>query len=492
MSKQLDWLVDLLHGSDAVDEFVAIEREGGVAELHHHAPARERAERAGPPRTRRSIDRRHIDLTLYRDVRRGRGSARLRVAGAMSRPDMARFVDQAARRAARSLEPAWSLPPPAAPARVDVADALLPRDLMGAALALQGQLDDLVGARSAGDRMELMLRGLRVDAARDRLTVRTSRGFVHVFDETMLSVTMVLAARDAGPVEPGVQPGVEITRVRGRRVADLDLGGAIVRAARHLNDRRRAEPTPPGRYDLVLSDSALTPDAVTEMSRGLHAWHEPERHASEQRSMGAAPGAAEYGWFGPLVAQADARMVREGLARYLPGQSIYRDKPDPSADFLTLASDGALPFGLLSQPVGAQGEPVRRFTLVERGVAAGLALDLREAALRGVTANGGVRNLHVAPGSTPEDALHQPGALPLLHAVALDWLEIDTRSGELVAALGLGYRQSGPGTATPVTGGVIRGNVFELWARARLAANEVRAGWYRGPGAVRFGDVRIS
>jgi predicted Zn-dependent protease len=280
--------------------------------------------------------------------------------------------------------------------------------------------------------------------------------------------------------------------VRGRRVADLDLGGALARAARHLSDRRRAEPTPPGRYDLVLSDSALTPEAVTEMSRGLHAWYESEQHYPGHRSARTVRDAAEYGWFGPLVAQADARVVREGLARYLPGQSIYRGRPDASADLLTVASDGALPFGLLSQPVGAQGEPVRRFTLVERGVAAGLALDLREAALLGVMANGGVRNLHVAPGSTPADALHQPGALPVLHAVALDWLEIDTRSGDLVAALGLGYRQSGPGTTTPVTGGVIRGNVFELWAGARLAAEYVTAGWYRGPAAVRFGGVRIS
>jgi predicted Zn-dependent protease len=485
MSEQLDWLVDLLHGSVAVNEFVAIEREGSVAALHHHAPARKPAgaERTGPPRTRRSIEGRHIDLTVYRDVRRGRGSSRLRVAGSMSRPDMAQLVDQAAKRAARSLEPAWSLPPPAAPARVDVADAALPRDLMSAALALEEQLHDLLGKHD-DDRVDLMLRGLRVDAARDRVTVRTSRGFMHVFDQTMLSMAMVLAARDAGQVEPGMQPGVDSIRVRGRRVADLDLGGAIGRAARHLSDRQRAEPTPPGRYDLVLSDSALTPDAVTEMSRELHAWHEPEHQPLR--------GAAEYGWFGPLVAQADARVVREGLARYLPGQPIYRGRPDPSADLLTVASDGALPFGLLSQPVGAQGEPVRRFTLVERGVAAGLALDLREAALRGVMANGGVRNLHVAPGSTPEDALHQPDALPLLHAVAIDWLEIDTRSGELVAALGLGYRQSGAGAKTPVTGGVIRGNVFELWAGARLAANEVTAGWYRGPGAVRFGDVRIS
>ena len=42
---------------------------------------------------------------------------------------------------------------------------------------------------------------------------------------------------------------------------------------------------------------------------------------------------------------------------------------------------------------------MRRWTLVERGVAAGLALSPREAALRGRNPNGGVRNLVVETGA---------------------------------------------------------------------------------------------
>src|SRR5690606_34596868 len=122
-----DALVALLHDRDAVDEFVAIERRGSAAELHRqHAGSR----------TRRDVDRHHIDLMLHRDVRRGRGSTRVRMSGAVSAPDMARLIDQATGRAARNLEPAWSLPPPAAPARVDVADPALPENLMDAAVAL--------------------------------------------------------------------------------------------------------------------------------------------------------------------------------------------------------------------------------------------------------------------------------------------------------------------------------------------------------------------
>src|SRR5690606_17040714 len=88
----------------------------------------------------RQVEERVIDVAVFRDVRRGRGCARLRIAGDV---DPGALVSEAAVRAAHAVGPAWSLPPPAAPARVDVADPALAseRDLSEAVRDVHGQLE---------------------------------------------------------------------------------------------------------------------------------------------------------------------------------------------------------------------------------------------------------------------------------------------------------------------------------------------------------------
>jgi len=230
----------------------------------------------------------------------------------------------------------------------------------------------------------------------------------------------------------------------------------LLAAARRLGDLARAAPLAPGRYALALTGPALT---------------EP-------------PG-AEFGWFAPIVAHADGATARRGLTRYLPGQSIFPDGAT-SGDPITIASDGALDFGTASEPFGELGEPVRRFELVDRGVAAGLALDLREAGLRDVAPNGGVRNLVVAPGTLAERDELAPGSAPLLQLVALRALDTDLGSGAFAAAVELAYLDG-----APVTGGLVRGNVYDLLAGARLSAATEFHGWYRGPRAIRTGATEV-
>ena len=72
-----------------------------------------------------------------------------------------------------------------------------------------------------------------------------------------------------------------------------------------------------------------------------------------------------------FVPQADAATERQGLARYREHAPIV-EGADTVSEPLTIESDGARAYGLASEPLGEEGGAVRRFPLVQRGIAAGL------------------------------------------------------------------------------------------------------------------------
>ena len=218
-----------------------------------------------------------------------------------------------------------------------------------------------------------------------------------------------------------------------------------------------------------------------------------------------------YGFFAPLVFHADGGRARLGLGRHQPGQQLRdhrTNQPEratatagdcwpvaPSnaaaaiGDPLTISSDGARPFGWHSAPFGDLGEPVRRFDLVRDGVVADLALDLCEAALRGQSPNGGVRDLVVSPGAAPATELMVAGARPLVIASQVRWLEWDPRSGTLALELGAGHLLRGT-TRTAVAGGALTGDAIALLHSARRSRELASHAWHHGPILYRFDDVR--
>ncbi|HUS64593.1 MAG TPA: metallopeptidase TldD-related protein, partial [Kofleriaceae bacterium] len=196
---------------------------------------------------------------------------------------------------------------------------------------------------------------------------------------------------------------------------------------------------------------------------------------------------AADGWFAPFIAGADARRVRLGVSRYRPGQPVFGEG---AGAHISLSSDGTIPFAPRSAPFGELGEPVRRYELIRAGVATGLSLDLREAALAGATPNGGIRNLRLAPGKTSAAELATPAERPLLTVHELSWLDVDDQSGDLAAGISLATRHLPGAAPEPVAGGILLGNLFALWSRARLSAETSAASWYHGP-SVRLPSVLV-
>ena len=380
-----------------------------------------------------------LAATIHRDTPEGRGSATFTLGPS---DVVAEALRAALVRAGGAVGPPWRSPPSAAPARVVVADPAVET----AALArVPGELEAQVvaAARAAG----ATVAEVRVEVAVEAVQVITSRDVDARWPETRFTV-------EARLLRDGVYARLE--RVVRRR-EELAIGVVVAAAVDRALRRAKALETPAGRMATVLRA-----DALLHGGRGL---------------------------FEAIVAQADPALEHQGLVRYRPGQPIATGAV-AAAQPLTVTSDGTLPFGLRSAPLDEDGAAVRRFELVGRGVARNLALDGREASLRGVSPNGGVRAIVVPPGTSPERALLASSGGPLLVVEAWSWLDVAPVTGHFRAAIALG-RIIDRGGTHDVTGGIVRGDALAALALSTRSQELVTTPEYHGPSAWALGELTV-
>ncbi len=425
-----------LRGQRVAREWVVTARARRSATVEH-----------GERELRRLDDHARVAGVVHRDLTTGRGSGRFVVEGEAR----TLAIDRALVQAGVAVGPSWSMAAPAAPARVALDDAALGEDLEAAAEAITT---------------------LVFDAVRARRVLALAGGAIEVTD------VRAIVTRDARRVASLARPGRALDRDRDRRARAAAPG-----RSRDRDPRARAP--------------ARRPRADRDHRRG--------RRAPRHRRCRAAAGGARYpivlrlaalapleghGLWAALVAQADAATVRRGLSRYRPGQPIVAGA-DTVGEPLTIASDGTLPYGLDSAPLGDDGEPVRRFTVIARGKAVELASDLREAALAETQPNGGFRNLVVEPGASPAAALITSDEGPVLDVASFTWIDVDPATGRFAAGIELAHLREGD-RAVPVTGAVVRGDSIAALASARRAAEVTTRGGYRGPVALRLAPLPVT
>lgn len=178
-----------------------------------------------------------------------------------------------------------------------------------------------------------------------------------------------------------------------------------------------------------------------------------------------------------FVAQANAVVERQGLTRYRE-QSPIAAGAETVTEPLSIWSDGSLDYALRSAPIGDEGDAVRRFAIVGRGIAAGLGLSPREAALRKRDPNGGVRNLDVELGSWTGDIT---GSGRVIEVLQLRDLSIDRYTGD--ASIEIAAAIDHP-KHDVFSGGSIRLDLIAALARAKRSQTRLTRGAYRGPDAV--------
>ena len=391
--------------------------------------------------------RTRLAIIVHHDVPRGRGSARLDLdAGGGSADDL---IDQAISLALAAVGPAWLSTPPAAPAKVNVADDnLIKRELHAVAA------DTLARLR----RPSSLTVTASAEILREQVTVIASSGFHTSWLATTLRAdALVATSTTAAPAAAATGDRSLVVSREARRIDDLNLDAALADAAADLLHLTSAGPPSPGPCALWLGPEAL-----------LHG--------------------DDYGVWTIFAHLADSAVERQGLTRYrwrseiIPGAAQL-------AEPLTITSNGALDFATRSTPVTDDAVAIRHFPLIERGLAVGLGLSPREAALRNADPNGGVRNLVVAPGTwsgTPSSTTRTI-EVRRLHALSIDPY---TGDATLDIALGLEHRPDRP-EPTPFTGGTLRLDLVTALARARRASQLLRRGAYHGPASVLIDDAEL-
>lgn len=381
--------------------------------------------RRGAARRWRQEERAEVQVLVRRDSPDGRGTG---VALARDRRgDPRTLIGLAVARAEAAIGVPWSTPPPAAIAKVALFDESLPGESAPEAMLAEA----LARAGAAGAELSAGT----VCLHHDELTLVSAQGFSLSWRESTLELSAELTR------------GERTARVQrsARRAAELGLAEAIAHAARRCAPAPKPAPVPTGPVHLELTAEAML-------------------------------GADELGVWRALTAQCDAAAARRGLTRHQSGDVLgLAEVP------LEVWSDGVLPFGLESAPVGAEGEAVRRFPLVVAGKLAELGLGPMEAALRRRAPNGGVRNLEVAAGAG------EARRAPTLVVHELAHLAIDPLTGAAEGELGYAVDDEG----RVLERGAFSLDLVHALATAERARERVRRSGYWGPRWLRLGPVTL-
>jgi predicted Zn-dependent protease len=436
---------------------------------------------ADQPARQRRDHRTRLSLIVHVDVPRGRGSARLDIDSVDASP--ADLVDRAISLARASVGPAWTSAPPAAPARVDLVDPdLVERELGAVALGTLARLR----------RPDRLTTTAALHVLREKLTVVASSGFHTTWLATALRGDAVLASADHS---------LAVSR-RARRGDDFDVDAALADAAADLALLDAAGPPIPGPCALWLGPEALLPAPslfqAGPSSLGLDSaafsadsgpdTDDPTAPAATTATDAPFAAGPAHGLWTVFAQHADSAAERRGLTRYRLHADIARGAsqlPEP----LSITSNGALDFAALSVPVTDDAVAIRTFPLIDRGIAVGLGLSPREAAMRNTDPNGGVRNLVVSPGTwSPAPSLTiRTIEVRRLHAVTIDPA---TGDATFDIALALDHRPDRP-TPTPFTGGTLHLDLITALARARRSPHLLRRAAYHGPAAILIDDAEL-
>jgi len=387
----------------------------------------------------RHDERTRLELLIHTDSTLGRGSSRLALDA--TEGDATAIVRQGLALATAAIGPTWKSVPPAAPASVHLLDP----DLVGADLI---EAAHTAGASVRGNKHGAATR-TRCTVLREQVAVQARNGFHDAWSASELRAESLVIVGDHS---------LELVR-EARRPADLQLAAAIGEATADLRELGRASAPPSIARDEPV-DLVVATDALLHGDR--------------------------LGMWSVFVTQADSTLERQGLTRYRPGTPIVPGAPQ-APEPLTITSEGAIDFALRSAPVSEEGDAIRKFSLVERGTCAGLALTMREAALRGRDPNGGVRNLRIAPGLWTGARSRRTIELRRLRA-----LSIDRYTGDASLEIALAIDHAGD-ASRPFTGGTIRLDLIAALARARRrqAVHPIQRGAYIGPPSVLIEGVEL-
>ena len=389
--------------------------------------------------SRRSASTEAAEVVLYHDHDGKRGSSTLTfVPGGLA--DCALRIERAVYMASVAGNPPHALPGPVAQPSVRVRDSVLAEHPLETIDSWRAALVSTINSEA-----QVRLSAAEFFVYGSQVEFVNSRDAAYSYPSTRAFVEFVLLSSD------GRKESENYHSMTVRSAADVDMEAVVRERAAYARDMLRVSMPETYSGPVVLSGEPLG------------------------------------SLFDPFLSRVDAEYLYRGIFKTKVGDTLLNG--EVKGDGLDIVVDPTVPYGVKSAPADAEGLPARRVHLLKDGSAQGIMAGKRFADYLGIAATGTSGNTVVSAGSTSSADLLRG---PVMHLVSFADLRADPMTGEFVSEIRLGYQVSADGSARPIKGGSVAGNVFDAFADCRMSSEAIRSGSYHGPKSIRFSKLVIS
>lgn len=187
--------------------------------------------------------------------------------------------------------------------------------------------------------------------------------------------------------------------------------------------------------------------------------------------------------FSLYTSKASAAYIYAGYSDYKLGKDIQTGEKSSTVtgDRITLTC-------VASEPYSSDGIRMKDRVLVEEGILRTITGDTRFAQYIGVEPTGNYTAIKVEPGTVRVEDMKKE---PYLHVVNFSDFQMDSFTGHFGGEIRLAYLYDGE-KVTPVTGGSINGNWYDVQSRLVLSKETQTEAGYEGPLAICMDDIPVA
>ncbi len=186
----------------------------------------------------------------------------------------------------------------------------------------------------------------------------------------------------------------------------------------------------------------------------------------------------------PVLIHSSARMSYLKLSKLKIGKEIGQI----NGDKLTMINNPLLPLGLRSSEFDTDCVPAKKTALIENGIFKKHYASKRYADYLKVAPSGPLGNIEIGSGSASLNELMHG---KFYEVVGFSSFSPNPYSGDFSAEIRLGYLHEN-GKRTPLKGGMLVGNVFDMVCNMQLSKEKIYSGGYLGPKAALFRNMTIA
>lgn len=337
--------------------------------------------------------------------------------------------------------PDFTLPVPAEYPEIPMVDPEIRENPKAIHETNHGTLDQIAGNLVSG----LKLASAELHLGFTRTLICSSSGLDGEQEEsTVIFDTVLVSDTKQGQSE-------QLVVVRRRKYTDIDITGEIEKNSQYALDKTIRNLAPSGKFPVVF-------------------------HAAVAKLL-----------LTPFVGHSSMDFRMKKISRFNHGEPVFSSV---EKDQFTFIADAIIPMGISSTRFSGFGIPGQQTTIIRDGISVSNWGPHDIASWLNMNPTGSFGNMVVKAGSTvADDIVHD--MTPGLEVVAFSDLIPNAVTGDFMAEIRFGYWIE-EGNKIPVTGGVVAGNVFEIFQNATFSRETTVQGNYHGPELIKFDNLQIT